>query len=164
MTSVERHLTASVFVVTEEPRPRLVLIRHAKFGRWMIPGGHVERDEAPDAAACREVLEETGARIRLEVPLASDEPGVCFLPTPRWVLDEQIPASGDGPPHVHVDLLYVATLPEAGIGDLIPGVLLAEREKITQLAMFPTSARLAITVLSEHAARVAALDGRVPRR
>lgn len=32
-------------------------------GRWAIPGGYMENDETPEAAACRELLEETGLRI-----------------------------------------------------------------------------------------------------
>jgi ADP-ribose pyrophosphatase YjhB (NUDIX family) len=33
-------------------------------GRWTLPGGFVEEDESPDAAVEREVLEETGLRVK----------------------------------------------------------------------------------------------------
>jgi 8-oxo-dGTP diphosphatase len=33
---------------------------HALAGRWELPGGKVERDEAPEAAAAREIAEELG--------------------------------------------------------------------------------------------------------
>jgi len=33
-------------------------------GRWTLPGGFVEEDEAPDTAVEREVLEETGLRVK----------------------------------------------------------------------------------------------------
>ena len=39
-------------------------------GRWTIPGGYCEEDETPDAAAVREVFEETGLRVRAAELLA----------------------------------------------------------------------------------------------
>ena len=38
---------------------------------WAFPKGHLERDEAPEAAARREVREETGVEIALGRPLGS---------------------------------------------------------------------------------------------
>lgn len=32
-------------------------------GRWAVPGGHLEADESPEAAAARELAEETGVRV-----------------------------------------------------------------------------------------------------
>lgn len=32
------------------------------FGDWVVPGGHLEHEEAPEAAATRELAEETGLR------------------------------------------------------------------------------------------------------
>ncbi len=34
-------------------------------GLWEFPGGKIERDESPKAAAARECLEETGLRVRV---------------------------------------------------------------------------------------------------
>ncbi len=39
--------------------PVFLLIRDS-YKNWGFPKGHVEKDEAPDAAALREVAEETG--------------------------------------------------------------------------------------------------------
>ena len=43
----------------EDGRPLFLLIRDS-YDNWGFPKGHVERDEAPDRAAVREVQEETG--------------------------------------------------------------------------------------------------------
>ncbi len=43
----------------ENGRPLFLLIRDS-YDNWGFPKGHVERDEAPDRAALREVEEETG--------------------------------------------------------------------------------------------------------
>lgn len=53
----------AVAVVTSELR---VLIGRRVNGTppWAFPSGKVERGESPDAAAVREVLEETGLRVR----------------------------------------------------------------------------------------------------
>jgi 8-oxo-dGTP pyrophosphatase MutT (NUDIX family) len=53
----------AVAVVTSELR---VLIGRRVDGTpsWAFPSGKVERGESPDAAAVREVLEETGLRVR----------------------------------------------------------------------------------------------------
>src|SRR5262249_54644714 len=55
--------TVDTVIVTREPQPRVLLIRrkHDPFaGMWAIPGGFVEMDEALEAAARRELREETG--------------------------------------------------------------------------------------------------------
>jgi 8-oxo-dGTP pyrophosphatase MutT (NUDIX family) len=55
------HVTASAIVVG--PRGT-VLHRHKRLGIWMQPGGHIDTGEAPDAAACREAIEELGLAVR----------------------------------------------------------------------------------------------------
>lgn len=58
-------VTVDLIVVTRERKPRVLLIRraHAPFaGMWAIPGGFVDMDEALEAAARRELREETGVK------------------------------------------------------------------------------------------------------
>lgn len=57
---------AGALVVDDEGR--LLLTRRGiepYRGRWDLPGGYLEESEHPEEAAVREVLEETGLRVRL---------------------------------------------------------------------------------------------------
>lgn len=44
----------------------MLAIRRADNGRWELPGGVLELDEAPGEGACREVLEETGVEVEAQ--------------------------------------------------------------------------------------------------
>ena len=57
-----RWQTRGVKVMAFDPAGRLLLVRH-RYGRsdlWMLPGGGIGRGESPEAAAVREIAEETG--------------------------------------------------------------------------------------------------------
>ncbi|MQY13816.1 hypothetical protein SRB5_39720 [Streptomyces sp. RB5] len=45
---------------------RILVIRRADNGRWELPGGVLELDEAPEAGARREVREETGVDVAVD--------------------------------------------------------------------------------------------------
>ena len=57
----------------------VLLVKRARApfkGRWAFPGGFVDKDESLEAAAVRELLEETGRRgIKLEQLAAFGDPG-----------------------------------------------------------------------------------------
>lgn len=44
---------------------QILLIKHRRGGHWAFPKGHVEAGETERQTATREVLEETGLRVRL---------------------------------------------------------------------------------------------------
>jgi 8-oxo-dGTP pyrophosphatase MutT (NUDIX family) len=95
-----RHFTVAVFVAWEG---KVLLHHHPKLCMWLPPGGHIERDELPDDAAVREVLEETGLEVELVGERRDDVEDPVQLHRPAGVQLENI-----GPGHQHIDLIYFA--------------------------------------------------------
>ena len=59
----------AVGTIIRDERNHVVLVRRAiepGYGRWVFPGGFVDRGEEVPAAAIREAREETGLEIRIE--------------------------------------------------------------------------------------------------
>ena len=59
----------AVGTIIRTRRDRLVLVRRAiepGYGKWVFPGGYVDRGEPLTTAAIREAREETGLEVRLE--------------------------------------------------------------------------------------------------
>ncbi len=96
---------------------KVLLHRHRKLGMWLPPGGHIEPGELPDEAAAREVLEETGLRVKLVGEKREDVEDPVQLYRPAGVQLEHI-----GPGHEHIDLIYFAKpLGETKIRDEFAG-------------------------------------------
>jgi 8-oxo-dGTP diphosphatase len=71
-------LVVGAVLVDRLARPRLVLAARrtgppALAGRWELPGGKVEPDEAPEAALDRELVEELGITVRRGEELRADD-------------------------------------------------------------------------------------------
>lgn len=56
-------LVPAVAAVIRDEHDRLLLQRKPGKEGWSLPAGGIEPGESPDAALCREVLEETGRRV-----------------------------------------------------------------------------------------------------
>ncbi len=108
----EKHFTTSVFILSQEETPRVLLVDHKKLKVWMPPGGHVDPDENPFDGAMREVMEETGIDIRpfIAAPQRISDMVVSF-PKPEYLYEELMPAHGDDPEHVHIDCVYIFRIP-----------------------------------------------------
>ena len=100
LTGVHRTYTTAVFVVH---RRRVLLLFHRRYGRWLPPGGHLRPHELPDEAACREVLEETGLRVRLVGPR-----GLAVADPRQLVLPRGLQVRTVGPGRENVDIVYFA--------------------------------------------------------
>jgi 8-oxo-dGTP pyrophosphatase MutT (NUDIX family) len=143
MSTRQKHATSSVFLFCSTDQGwRLGLIHHPRFGRWMLPGGHVEPHENPAEAAVREVSEETGLPAYLLSPPGLGDPlGAAepVMPSAVWVVEQLVPPENREPTdHVHIDHLYLALTPRA---DVPPGAELrfgwfAEHD-LDDLHMFP---------------------------
>jgi 8-oxo-dGTP pyrophosphatase MutT (NUDIX family) len=110
--SGDKHFTASAYILTTEPEPRILLAYHRKLQAWMQPGGHIERNENPIEALIREVAEEAGIDISDHVGKHEEKgDGVTTVPLPNFIEEQPIPAHADKPAHVHLDMGYVFRIP-----------------------------------------------------
>lgn len=109
----EKHFCASVWVLTKGDPKKILLLHHKKFDRWMQPGGHIEQFENPIEGAIREVAEETGIDISflLNGIETIDDEGK-FLPVPKFLMEQSIPAHNEQPAHFHIDIQYVVEIDE----------------------------------------------------
>jgi 8-oxo-dGTP pyrophosphatase MutT (NUDIX family) len=87
------HFTASGFVLAPDGS-ELLLVHHAKLGKWLQPGGHIEPEDAdPAGAALREVFEETGLRDVKTI-------GLLDVDVHRF------PERDGTPAHLHLDIRF----------------------------------------------------------
>jgi len=52
-------------IIFDDSRQRVLLTRRTDNGRWCLPGGGMDPGESAEEACVREVLEETGLRVRV---------------------------------------------------------------------------------------------------
>jgi ADP-ribose pyrophosphatase YjhB (NUDIX family) len=105
--SVPRKIVAAA-ALCRDPTGRLLCVHDAFKQRWTIPGGVVDADERPDAAARREAAEEAGVDVELGALL-----GVFAAAWPdRLTFVYAAAARGeiDGPGHAH-EIDAVAWMP-----------------------------------------------------
>jgi 8-oxo-dGTP pyrophosphatase MutT (NUDIX family) len=90
------HMTCTGLVLARDGE-KLLLVHHRRLDRWLLPGGHVEPDDAEiwDAAR-RETIEETGAEL-----LPDPAPALAGMDV------HGIPAKRGEPYHLHHDLIFV---------------------------------------------------------
>ena len=89
------HVVAGAWVVDRRGE-QVLLVHHVKLGKWLQPGGHIERDASLIDAARRELTEETGLRkFRL---LSSEIFDINVHP---------IPARPGEPEHIHYDVRFL---------------------------------------------------------
>lgn len=103
-------IVVAVGAVVQDPQGRVLLVKHVPQrggfwqGRWICPGGRLERGESIAEGIAREVWEETGLRIELREPL-----------TPF----ERIVPGEEGDTQLHV--IYIDHLARVVGGALRPG-------------------------------------------
>jgi 8-oxo-dGTP pyrophosphatase MutT (NUDIX family) len=85
---------------------KILFVLHAKLGKWLFPGGHIEQNESPNDAIVREVKEETGLDLRfLDYGPISDTPDIIKeLAIP---FDANLHSVGD---HNHYCMYYACTV------------------------------------------------------
>jgi 8-oxo-dGTP diphosphatase len=60
--------TAGVAACVTDPRGRILLVTHSYADGWGVPGGLMNRGEAPAATLMRELVEELGLELELDEP------------------------------------------------------------------------------------------------
>jgi 8-oxo-dGTP diphosphatase len=113
-SELPRH-SVSVTGVVIRPDGRVLAIKRCDDGRWVPPGGVLELHETPEQGVAREVLEETGVKIKPEVLTGvykNMDLGVITLAFRCHVIE------GDG--HPTAEATEVAWLTPGEVGDRMP--------------------------------------------
>lgn len=65
---------SAIAIIFNPSKTELLLIKRRDVPVWVLPGGGIEDNEAPAAAAVREALEETGLTVKIERQVADYQP------------------------------------------------------------------------------------------
>ncbi|MFH1192222.1 MAG: NUDIX domain-containing protein [bacterium] len=95
-----RHFNVTTYIYNQKDK-KFLFILHKKLNKWVAPGGHIEDNENPEAAALREVKEETGLDVEL---VGNRYPEESDLMCP-YGIQKNVIAEGE---HEHFDLIYLA--------------------------------------------------------
>ncbi len=129
------HITCTGLVLHPD-EPKVLFMHHHKLKRWLLPGGHVEKNDISlEAAAGREAAEETAVEL-----------DVTFTPFLAGLDVHGIPGRKKEPFHLHHDLIWCfrATTPRIAKSKEAPDVMWAGDEEWDALGI-AKSIRRAIT-------------------
>ena len=102
MTLPKKTFTSTVYIISKK---KVLLLNHKKFNLLLGVGGHIEKNETPQEAAIREVLEEIGIKIDLVsndiIPNDANSIRSKFLVPPSFVLKEII-----GKDLINIDYIF----------------------------------------------------------
>ncbi|PCI24821.1 NUDIX hydrolase [Candidatus Peregrinibacteria bacterium] len=99
------HVTCSGIVFHQKQNIwHVLMIHHTFLDKWLFPGGHIEKEDATlEAAAIREITEETGLPSSNLQPLFENQPiDINTHPIPENIKKNE-------PQHNHWDLRYAFT-------------------------------------------------------
>lgn len=95
---MEMHFCATACIVNIATH-KILFIHHKKLNKWLFVGGHIEENEDPETAVCREVKEETNLDINLlGVRYPREEDFIRPFALQRNVVNEN---------HIHMDIFYI---------------------------------------------------------
>src|SRR3990172_6712374 len=105
---------AGGIVVRGGARPLVAVVQRSKDDRWVLPRGKLKRDENPVAGARREVVEETGHRVRVHEFLGAIS--YTVRGRPKVVQFWRMQAAAQPSRDVSKDIVAVDWLPLAAAG------------------------------------------------
>ncbi|MEK5445456.1 NUDIX hydrolase [Paenibacillus sp. FSL R7-0331] len=125
--AVEEEVSLEYVVIAVRQDNQWVLARHKERSTWEFAGGHIDSGEAADAAAARELYEETGAEEFSIIPVCIYSVAIEGVPESygKFYLADVI-RFGQIPQYEMAEIRGFTDLPEDLTYPLIVPVLLAE--------------------------------------